>query len=111
MRRSELIEQLRQLKAAYQVALGNEHGGFVARDLAKFCRADESCFDADPRVHAALEGRREVWLRINDFLTLSPEELANFVPRAPEEQHASVDAENSELRQTVAPRAGDRAHD
>ncbi len=93
MRRSELIEQLRQLKAAYQVALGNEHGGFVARDLAKFCRADESCFDADPRVHAALE------------------ELANFVPRAPEEQHASVDAENSELRQTVAPRAGDRAHD
>ncbi len=110
MRRTEVIEQLRQLKAAYQVALSNEHGGLVRRDLARFCRADASCFDADPRVHAAFEGRREVWLRINDF-TLSPEELANFVPRAPEEQHASVDAENSELRQTVAPRAGDRAHD
>ena len=84
MRRSELIEQLRQMKAAYQVALRNEAGEVALRDLAKFCRADASCFDPDPRVHAALEGRREVWLRINDFLTLSPEQLASFVPkRAP----------------------------
>ena len=80
MKRADLVEQLRQLKAAYQVALMNDAGQLMQRDLRKFCRADESCFDADPRVHAAFEGRREVWLRINDFLTLSPEELASFVP-------------------------------
>src|SRR5262245_45645727 len=104
MRRSELIEQLRQLKAAYQVALKNEHGEQALRDLAKFCRADASCFDPDPRIHAALEGRREVWIRINDFLTLSPEELASFVSRAPEDQHAPIHAENFELRETFDPR-------
>jgi hypothetical protein len=80
MKRADVIEQLRQLKAAYQVALSAASGELVLRDMAKFCRANASCFDDDPRVHAALEGRREVWLRINDFLTLSPEELANFVP-------------------------------
>jgi len=80
MKRADVIEQLRQLKAAYQVALSAASGELLLRDLRKFCRADASCFDADPRVHAVIEGRREVWLRINDFLTLSPEELASFVP-------------------------------
>ena len=80
MKRADVIEQLRQLKAAYQVALSAASGELLLRDLRKFCRADESCFDADPRIHAAFEGRREVWLRINDFLTLSPEELVSFVP-------------------------------
>lgn len=47
----------------------------VLRDLAKFCRADRTTFHPDPRVHAALEGRREVWLRITQHLHLSSEEL------------------------------------
>jgi hypothetical protein len=37
-------------------------------DLAEFCRANESCFHEDPRMHAALEGRREVWLRIQEHI-------------------------------------------
>lgn len=44
-------------------------------DLARFCRADQSTFHADARVHAVLEGRREVWLRIQEHLRLSDEEL------------------------------------
>lgn len=44
-------------------------------DLAGFCRAERSCWDADPRVHAALEGRREVYLRIKQHHELSAEEL------------------------------------
>jgi hypothetical protein len=92
MKRADLIEQLRQLKAAYQVALSAASGELVLRDLRKFCRADYSCFDADPRVHAVYEGRREVWLRINDLLTLSPEELANFI--APERRPGVTDDEN-----------------
>lgn len=47
----------------------------VLKDLARFCRAHESTFDADPRVHAGMEGRREVWLRIEHHLKLSPEQL------------------------------------
>lgn len=43
-------------------------------DLAHFCRAYETCFHADQRVHAALEGRREVWLRIRELYLDRPED-------------------------------------
>ena len=47
----------------------------VLVDLAKFCRAHTSTFNPDPRIHAQLEGRREVWLRIQEAIQLSPDEL------------------------------------
>jgi hypothetical protein len=47
----------------------------VLEDLARFCRANETSFHADPRIHAVLEGRREVWLRIQEYLNLSPDEI------------------------------------
>jgi hypothetical protein len=47
----------------------------VKRDLARFCRADVSAFHEDPRAHAALEGRREVWLRIQQHLNMTTPEL------------------------------------
>jgi predicted alpha/beta hydrolase len=47
----------------------------VLRDLAKFCRAQESAYHADPRMDAVLEGRREVWLRISHFTKLDPDQL------------------------------------
>lgn len=65
-------EFLRLRKGAYQ-ALGAE----ARADLAKFCRADESC--AVPGNHdltMMLLGRQEVWLRIRQHLEKSPEELA-----------------------------------
>lgn len=54
----------------------------VLKDLAKFCRAHDSAFHADPRAHAALEGRREVWLRIEQHLKLSPDELWKHLGRS-----------------------------
>lgn len=51
----------------------------VLADLARFCRAHESTFHPDARVHAQMEGRREVWLRITEHLGLSPEELLNLM--------------------------------
>lgn len=66
---------LRGRKRAYLQTFGNPVGEQVLRDLAKFCRAHETCFHADPRVHAALEGRREVFLRITQNMHLSTEEL------------------------------------
>ncbi|MDE2020402.1 MAG: hypothetical protein KGJ13_08710 [Patescibacteria group bacterium] len=47
----------------------------VLKDLAKFCRANRSCFAPDPRLHAVLEGRREVFLRIVEHLNLTPDQL------------------------------------
>lgn len=47
----------------------------VMRDLETFCRAYESTFHVDPRAHALMEGRREVYLRIQEFLTMNAETL------------------------------------
>ena len=47
----------------------------VLRDLAWFCRAHQPTYHADARVHAELEGRREVWLRIQNHLQFTDEEL------------------------------------
>lgn len=53
----------------------NVHAQEVLKDLAKFCRSQETTFNSDPRIHAALEGRREVWLRIAKHLNLDQEKL------------------------------------
>lgn len=44
----------------------------VLKDLARFCRGNRTCFDPDPRLHACLEGRREVFLRILKHLKMDP---------------------------------------
>jgi hypothetical protein len=71
----ETFETLRERKQSYQLSLRSVAGQAVLHDLAQFCRASESTFDPDPRVHALKEGRREVWLRIQEHLDLTPEEL------------------------------------
>jgi hypothetical protein len=64
-------------KYAYQMVFdrNNKYLHVVLKDLAKFCRAHESTYHSDARVHAVAEGRREVWLRISDHLNLSVDEL------------------------------------
>lgn len=54
-------------------------GEKVLADLRKFCRGDRSTFDADPRIHALLEGRREVFLRILAMLGMPSEATNDFV--------------------------------
>lgn len=66
---------LKDRKSAYTLTFGDEPGQAVLQDLAKFCRANESCFHADQRLHALMEGRREVWLRIQQHLNLTDKEL------------------------------------
>lgn len=67
----EILERSR----AYKGVFGGPAGSKVLLDLAIFCRANATAFDPDPRVHAVLEGRREVWLRIQDYLGLSFDDL------------------------------------
>jgi hypothetical protein len=82
-------EDLTGLAVAYNRVFDkdNVYTGTVLKDLAKFCRAHESTFHQDPRGHAVLEGRREVWLKIQEFLNLSIDEIYDlhkikeFIPR------------------------------
>ena len=48
----------------------------VLKDLARFCRAHESTFHpTNEKVADNLAGRREVWLRIQEHLNLTPDQL------------------------------------
>lgn len=65
-------------KRVYQKAFTGVDGERLMDDLKVFCRADESTYARDPRDHALLEGRREVYLRIMKHLNLSPDELVAY---------------------------------
>lgn len=47
----------------------------VLKDLCNFCRGESTTFHPDARAHAVLEGRREVWLRLQEHLNLSVDEF------------------------------------
>lgn len=87
-----MFDFLRFRKRDYELTFKQPAAQNVLIDLAKFCRADTTTFDLDPRVHAALEGRREVWLRIQQHLNLSPQQLValysgnQFVPISGDEE-------------------------
>jgi hypothetical protein len=82
-----ILEFLTQRKRDYGHTFFSPSGEAVLADLCTFCRGVESCWDPDPRKHALAEGRREVWLRIQNTLRLSPEQLyvlhsgGKFLPR------------------------------
>lgn len=80
---SEAQRFVAQRRTAYVKTFETPFAEEVLADLAKFCRANESTFHPDARVHAVAEGRREVWLRIQQHLQMSDEELwqAFGVPR------------------------------
>lgn len=69
------LDFLRLRSRAYRLTFRDAKNSEVLKDLARFCRADKTCFHADPRLHALAEGRREVWLRIVNHLNLEPDEL------------------------------------
>jgi|SRR5579859_5518983 len=66
---------LRRRKTAYQLTFGSPAGNEVLIDMAKYCRASETTFHENDRITARLEGRRDVWLRIQQHLNLNPEQL------------------------------------
>lgn len=74
----EIKQFLTTRKRNYQVAFGGASGDAVLRDLARFCRADETTFHIDARTSSLLEGRREVWLRIMKHLNLTPDEMVRY---------------------------------
>ena len=72
---TKLFEDTAELQKAYQIAFSGAAGQAVLADLSRFCRANAPCWHQDQRQHALLEGRREVFLRIDAELKLPVEEL------------------------------------
>ena len=79
------LDLVRGMRRSYQHSFGSPAGRQVLADLAKFCRATQTCIvtpgGLDPKVPIdvertlVLEGRREVWLHIQQYLNLTAEEL------------------------------------
>jgi hypothetical protein len=67
--------QRRQIAYAQVFKTPSPYVDEVMKDLAKFCRAHESTFHKDPQISAVLEGRREVFLRIQENLKLNLEDI------------------------------------
>jgi hypothetical protein len=72
----QALEIFTDCKRAYLLAFGTDAGKAVIDDLAIFCRARETCVIPGDRDRTyVLEGRRETYLRIRDYLDLTPEQL------------------------------------
>ena len=68
-------------KSAYVKVFQGPLAEVVLRDLARFCRANSSTFHENERVAGRFDGRREVWLRIQNHLNLSQEQLWELLGR------------------------------
>ena len=79
MTKEELKERalafLFKRRTSYRRVFLTPEGEKVLHDLARFCRANTSTFHEDPRLAAQLDGRREVWLRIQHQLKLDDDQL------------------------------------
>lgn len=71
---------------SYRSSIGAPAGRLALADLADFCRANSSTFHPDPHIAARLDGRREVWLRIQQHLNLSPDQLMELYAHLKMEQ-------------------------
>ncbi len=88
MIRAWLRRALRRNNAYHQTfrANGEIHpqAQIVLADLARFCRADRSTMvsimgrGVDPIASAVAEGRRQVWLRIQSQLNLTPADITRM---------------------------------
>ena len=75
--------EARDVVLAYKRVFRSPAGQLVLHDLARFCRAFDTCFHEDARKHAAAEGRREVWLRITNMIDVKLDDLFKLRRRDP----------------------------
>lgn len=60
---------------AYRKVFDTDEGKHLLRDLSRFCRANTTTFHENARLSDVMEGRREVWLRVQHHLKLTEEEI------------------------------------
>lgn len=73
-------------RRAYKAAFNSPEGRKVLADLRRFCRANMPTADIN-NVQATylLEGRREVWCRIQAHLQLTEEDVYTLIEEYPNE--------------------------
>lgn len=82
MTAEESLKYFSEWKAAYQEAFGAASKGAAFADLAAFCHERETCVVPGDRDQSSVkEGRRQVILRIRNFLDLTPEQLVKLHTR------------------------------
>lgn len=65
----------RKVIGAYKAVFLGPNGQLVLRDLARFCRANDTVYHPEQRKTDVLIGRHEVWLRLQRFLNLTAHDL------------------------------------
>lgn len=77
-----LFKKFTDLRASYRALRDGGHGsGLALAELASFCHVDRSCVivakdgRVDTHATAVAEGRREVFLKIQQMLGLTDEQL------------------------------------
>ena len=72
------LEAVYHLKRGYTAAFQGQTEQVALRDLANFCKANAETYHPDARINAYNEGRRSVWLRVQQMLNLSLDELVKL---------------------------------
>jgi len=84
------LQILDKRRRAYRDVFDNPNGAIVLEDLALFCRANKPTFEADDpngRLSAYREGRREVYLRIKEFLGLTEDQITEMLKQQIKDTH------------------------
>jgi hypothetical protein len=78
---NDLVQKIKELlrgrRGSYRRVFNRDSADVqvVLVDLARFCRANVSTAHPDTHMAARLDGRREVWLRIQQHINLDTETL------------------------------------
>jgi phage-related baseplate assembly protein len=97
MTSDELKQILTDRQRAYMLAFKTPAGKAVLDDLAVFCRANETCVVPGDRDRTyVLEGRREVFLRIQAHLDLALDDLFQRFTRPAQGAHGHVNDDPSQ---------------
>lgn len=73
-------ELIRRRSRAYKQTFSGLSAGPVLADLARFCHASKTVHvDGNTHGTAQLEGRRQVWLRIQGYVQVDERELEKMV--------------------------------
>jgi len=71
---------LKQRRTAYHQTFNTPAGQKVLADLRRFCRATTPTADLNnPNATYLMEGRREVWLRLQAHLQLTEDDMYNLI--------------------------------
>ncbi len=79
----------RRIHSAYRATFGTDQGRFVLAHIADMCHATETTFETDPMAMAVAEGRRQIWLSIQDMMEITELDLREMLrPLAHETERA-----------------------